>query len=90
VIHRFGDSFAFARAQWVADGRGLARLVRKQRWRAAWITLLPLASSVRGSALALRRGQPKWLPYYAAFAAYNYAAMLRGLVARERADEAPV
>ena len=90
VIHRFGDSFAFARAQWVADGRGLARLVRKHRWRGAWIALLPLASSVYGSALALRRREPKWLPYYAAFAAYNYAAMLRGLVARGRTDGAQV
>jgi glycosyltransferase involved in cell wall biosynthesis len=82
VVHRFGDSFAFAKAQWLADGRGLARLVRKQRWRAAWILLLPLAASVRGAALSVGRRQPKWIPYYAAFALFNYAAMLRELLPR--------
>jgi len=80
VTHRFGDSFDFAKAQWTADGRGLARLIRKHRWRAGWIVMLPLAAGAHGSILALARRQPQWIPYYAGFLTFNYAAMLRELL----------
>jgi glycosyltransferase involved in cell wall biosynthesis len=80
VTHRFGDSFGFAKDQWTADGRGLARLLRKHRWRAGWILLLPLAAGARGAVLTLARGEPQWIPYYAGFLTFNYAAMLRELL----------
>jgi glycosyltransferase involved in cell wall biosynthesis len=89
VTHRFEDSFAFARAQWLADGHGLARLVRKHRWRVGWVLILPLAASVRGIALALLHRQPKWIPYYAAFVAFNYVGMLRELLGRADGDAEP-
>lgn len=84
VTHRFGDTFAFARGQWLADGRGLARMVGKHGWRAALLLGLPLAASVRGTALSLLRREPKWVPYYLSFLVFNYVGMLEQLCARAR------
>jgi glycosyltransferase involved in cell wall biosynthesis len=89
VIHRFEDSFAFARGQWLADGHGLARLLRKHRWRVAWVVILPLAASMRGVVFALFHRQPKWIPYYAAFVAFNYMGMLRELLGRADGEAEP-
>jgi glycosyltransferase involved in cell wall biosynthesis len=77
VLHRFaGDSFAFARGQFLADGHGLGRMVGKHGWRGGWLLALPLAAGLRGIALSLARGRPRWIPYYAAYSLYNYAGML--------------
>ena len=54
-------------------------MIRKHGWRGARLALLPAAAAVRGSALSLAKGQPRWLRYYVAFCWYNYAAMARGL-----------
>jgi glycosyltransferase involved in cell wall biosynthesis len=75
VDHRFDDSFDFAKGQWLADGRGLGRMVQKYGWRAAMLLGLPLAASVRGSILSLLRRQPNWLPYYACYLVFNYIGM---------------
>jgi glycosyltransferase involved in cell wall biosynthesis len=80
VIHRFADdSFAFARGQFLADGRGLGRMVGKHGWRGSWLLALPLAAGLRGMALSMARRRPQWVPYYALYAAYNYAGMLAAL-----------
>jgi glycosyltransferase involved in cell wall biosynthesis len=80
VEHRFaGDDFAFARSQFLMDGAGLGRMVRKHRWRGLPLLALPAAAAVRGSILSLARLQPQWIWYYLAFAAYNYIGMWRGL-----------
>lgn len=76
VEHRFDDTFDFARGQWLADGRGLGRMVQKYRWRAGMLLLLPLAASVRGTLLSIIHRQPGWIPYYACYGAYNYVGML--------------
>jgi glycosyltransferase involved in cell wall biosynthesis len=77
VIHRFADdSFAFARGQFLADGRGLGRMVDKHGWRGAWLLALPLAAGLRGIALSLVRRRPRWIPYYALYACYNYVGVL--------------
>jgi glycosyltransferase involved in cell wall biosynthesis len=76
VTHRFGDGFAFARGQWLADGRGLGRTVRKEGVRAMGLTVLPAAAAARGIVLSLVARQPQWLPYYACYAVFNYAGML--------------
>ena len=75
VAHRFGDTFDFAKGQWLADGHGLGRMVAKHPLRGARLLTLPLAAAGRGSVLALLRREPRWLPYYALFAAYNYVGM---------------
>jgi hypothetical protein len=42
------------------------------------LALLPAAAAVRGSALSLAAGQPRWLRYYGAFCWYNYAGLVKG------------
>jgi len=76
VIHRYEDTFAFARGQWHADGHGLARMVCKYGWRAGLLLGLPFAGCVRGILLSLARGQPIWVPYYLCYMVFNYIAML--------------
>jgi glycosyltransferase involved in cell wall biosynthesis len=76
VAHRFGDTFDFARGQWSADGRGLARMIRKHRARGLVLAALPLAAGLRGVAMSLVRLQPRWIVYYLCFTVFNYAAMV--------------
>ena len=80
VSHRFGDTFEFARGQFLADGAGLARMAVKHGWRAAPLLALPAAAAVRGTILSLARGRPQWIPYYATFLALNWFAMGRQLL----------
>lgn len=79
VTHRFGDTFEFARGQWDADGRGLARMIRKHRLRGTMLLGLPLAAGIRGIALSLVHRQPSWTLYFACFTVFNYVAMLAEL-----------
>jgi glycosyltransferase involved in cell wall biosynthesis len=77
VTHRFSDdSFAYARMQFVMDGRGLGKMVCKHGWRAAPLLALPVTAAVRGVYLSLARLQPQWIPYYGCFAVFNYLAMV--------------
>jgi glycosyltransferase involved in cell wall biosynthesis len=83
VVHRFaGDSFHFARGQFLADGYGLGRMLRTHGWRSGWLFGLPALAGSRGTVLSLLRRQPRWIPYYLAFTLYNYVGLLGGL--RER------
>ena len=82
VRHRFGDTFEFAMGQFRADGKGLARMVRKHGWRGARLLFLPAAAGARGVLLSLLRGRPGWIPYYYAFAFFNTTAMLGELIRR--------
>jgi glycosyltransferase involved in cell wall biosynthesis len=82
VRHRFDDTWAFARGQFRADGRGLARMVRKYRLSGARLLLLPAAAGARGVILSLARRKPRWIPYYIAFAVFNYTAMVGELLPR--------
>jgi glycosyltransferase involved in cell wall biosynthesis len=77
VLHRFGDGFAFARDQWLADGRGLACTLGKEGWRAAWLLALPALAAGRGIALSLARRELRWVAYYGCFLVFNYAGMVR-------------
>jgi glycosyltransferase involved in cell wall biosynthesis len=79
VTHRFDDTFRFALDQWLADGGGLGRMVRKHGWRALPLLGLPLAASARGIALSVARGEPRWIPYYACFGFFNYCGLLGAL-----------
>lgn len=79
VVHRFGDTWAYAKDQWLADGRGLARMVRAHGPRAKLLAGMPLAAGVRGVALSLIRLEPQWIPYFVCFVAYNYDALITEL-----------
>src|SRR5215207_574773 len=74
VRHRFADTFECARDQWLQDGAGLARTVRKHPARGAWLVGLPLLATVRGVGLSLVHA-PRYLPYWACFLVYNYRSM---------------
>ncbi|MDQ3767000.1 MAG: glycosyltransferase [Actinomycetota bacterium] len=77
VVHRFGDSFDFAKSQFQADGHGLGRMVvMKGGWKSLSLLALPAVAGIRGIFLTLVRLRPKWIPYYLAFVAFNYWAML--------------
>lgn len=76
ATHRFDDTFRFALGQWLADGRGLGRMVLKHGWRAAPLLGLPLAASLRGVALSVLRAEPVWIPYYLCFGFFNYWGLL--------------
>ncbi len=82
VPHRFGDTFEFARGQFLADGAGLARMAIKHGWRAAPLLALPAAAAARGTMRSLVLGRPQWVPYYATFLALNWFAMGRQLLAQ--------
>jgi glycosyltransferase involved in cell wall biosynthesis len=88
VTHRFADdTFEFARDQWLMDGRGLGRMVRKHGWRAAWLFGLPLGAAIRGILLSLVRLQPRWIPYYLSYMVFNYVGMVGGLGVRSKGRE---
>ena len=80
VRHRFGSTFDFARGQFRADGKGLARMIRKHGRNGARLLLLPAGAGARGIALSLVRLEPKWIPYYACFTLLNYVAMFGELL----------
>ena len=81
VRHRFADSFAYAQDQWLQDGSGLARTMRKHPRRAGWLAFLPLLATARGMVISLATA-PKFLPYWAGFAFHNYRAMCATLLKR--------
>lgn len=75
VQHRFEDTYEFAKDQFLADGKGLGRMVAKYGWRALALLGIPAAGSLRGILLSLRDREPRWIPYYLTYFFYNYAAM---------------
>ncbi len=52
--------------------------------RAILLLALPLAAMVRGIAVSLARLQPKWIPYFACYMAYNYLGIGRVLLSHLR------
>lgn len=82
VRHRFADTFDAARDQWLQDGAGMARTIRKHPARAGWMLALPLLATVRGAGLSLLQA-PRFLPYWAGFVVYNYVALF-GEILRPR------
>jgi hypothetical protein len=77
IDHRFAPGFAAAREQWVADGAGLGRIVRKFGRPALRQLAVPFAAAPYWMARSL--GQPSRLPYFAGFAVGNWRGALHGL-----------
>jgi glycosyltransferase involved in cell wall biosynthesis len=77
--HRFAHGFAFAGNQWLADGAGLGRMVRKHG-RAALVNamIIPFAAAALGLVRGARHALRPW-PYFAGFAVGNYIGLWRGL-----------
>jgi glycosyltransferase involved in cell wall biosynthesis len=82
VKHLFGDTFAFAKDQFIADGKGLGRMYAKYGWPATKLLLIPVAGCIRGILISLLHLEPGWIPYYLVYLFYNYIAMPGSL--RER------
>jgi glycosyltransferase involved in cell wall biosynthesis len=80
--HRFANGFAFAGKQWLADGAGLGRMVRKHG-RAALVNamIIPFAAAALGLVRGARQALRPW-PYFAGFAVGNYIGLWRGLIDR--------
>jgi len=81
VEHRFGDTWEFAKGQWLADGHGSGRMISAHGLTGKLLLGLPLAAGVRGMLLSLARLQPQWIPYFVCFTAYNYVGLVRELAA---------
>jgi glycosyltransferase involved in cell wall biosynthesis len=80
-LHRFADGFKFARDQWLADGAGLGRMVRKHGRGALLNAIIPFAAAALGMARGMRDALRPW-PYFAGFAVGNYIGLWRGLTDR--------
>jgi glycosyltransferase involved in cell wall biosynthesis len=80
--HRFDSGFDFAGKQWLADGAGLGRIVRKHG-RAALLNamVIPFAAAALGLVRGVSHGLRTW-PYFAGFAVGNYIGLWRGLLDR--------
>ena len=79
VRHYFGAGFRFALDQWLADGAGLGRVVRKFGWPASGTLLIPAGGAMLGMGRALLR-HPQYIPYYGLYGIFNYAGIVRGLL----------
>lgn len=82
VRHRFGRGFQFALGQWLADGAGLGRVVRKYGWPASPTLVIPAGGAVLGVGRSLLR-HPQFVPYYGLYGVFNYVGIARGLLDRE-------
>ncbi len=88
--HRFANGFTFAGKQWLADGAGLGRMVRKHG-RAALVNamIIPFAAAALGLVRGTRQALRPW-PYFAGFAVGNYIGLWRGLTDRSVRAPGPV
>jgi len=82
VRHRFGPGFRFALGQFMADGAGLGRVVRKFGWEAAPTLAIPAGGTVLGIGRSLFR-HPQFIPYYGLYGVCNYWGIVRGLLDRK-------
>ncbi len=82
VPHAFDAGFRFARDQWLADGAGLGRTIRKFGWRMAAVFFIPAAGAGLGLLRCVGRDF-RFMPYYLLYAVFNYVGMVRGLFDRQ-------
>lgn len=90
VIHRFQLGLVFALGQWLADGAGLGRTLRKHRIPVLPLAFLPAAGTVLGLLRSWRRLH--LVPYYILYGFFNYVGLVQGLLdgrvsAHKRAED---
>jgi glycosyltransferase involved in cell wall biosynthesis len=86
--HRFAHGFSFAGKQWLADGAGLGRMVRKHGRAALLSAMIPFAAAALGLVSGVRDSLRPW-PYFVGFAVGNYIGLWRGLIDRSVRASAP-
>ena len=79
VQHKFEAGFKFALGQWLADGAGMGRMVRKYGWSMAALLAVPAGGAVLGVLRSLRR-DAKFIPYYLGYLVFNYVGIVEGLL----------
>lgn len=82
VKHWFGDTYEFAKDQWVQDGKGLGRMVAKYGLKTLHLVGIPAAGALRGIGLSLTRMQPGWILYFLGYFWFNYTSIAAGLYER--------
>ncbi len=78
VRHRFRAGYAFATEQWLADGAGLGRLVRKHGSAALPSAMIPFGAAALGIVRGIGSGF-RLVPYYVGFGLGNLVGLMRGL-----------
>jgi glycosyltransferase involved in cell wall biosynthesis len=79
VQHKFEAGFKFALGQWLADGAGMGRMVRKYGWSMATLLAVPAGGAVLGVLRSLRQGA-MFIPYYLGYLVFNYVGIVEGLL----------
>lgn len=79
VAHRFETGFSFAQNQWLADGAGLGRMVRRHGAAVLYLLLMPLGGAVAGILRSIP-GDVKFIPYYVLYCLLNYVGIVEGLM----------
>jgi glycosyltransferase involved in cell wall biosynthesis len=79
VQHKFEAGFKFALGQWLADGAGLGRMVRKYGWSMATLLVVPAGGTALGLLRSLRR-DAMFIPYYLGYLVFNYVGIVEGLL----------
>lgn len=82
VKHWFGDTYEFAKDQWIQDGKGLGRMVAKYGLKTLHLLAIPAAGTIRGIAISISRLQPGWVLYFLGYFWFNYTSILAGLYER--------
>lgn len=88
ALHYYPPGFEFAKDQWLADGEGLGRLLRRHGSSGLRAAILPFGSAVLGILRGLGVGIGSW-PYYTGHAVGNWIGLLRGLTDRRIALHGP-
>lgn len=79
VTHRFDRGWEFALNQWLMDGAGLGRMIRKFGPKEMGLLFMPAGGMILGVSRSLPRGG-RYVPYYLLYMVFNYVGIFRGLI----------
>jgi len=84
VYHWFEGSFGFVKAQWLADGRGMALFSLKHAPWSLGNLLSPLLAAVFGTGMSVVHLRFQFVPYFLLYAAFNYLGVVKGILSLTR------